>query len=502
MASFRANIVANLGGAAWIAGLTIAITPLQIRLLGIEAYGLVALISVLQIAVAVLDLGLSATVTRQIAADAPHRNKSSLDLIDTASTVYWLIALLIAAAIYAGAPVLAANWFRGATLSQTEVTQGIQLIAAYVALRWPVAFYAGVLSGVQRMDVLNVIKAGSVTLRLGGGLVLLLIFPSLMAFLSWFVASAMLELLGYAIACYRLLPGMSMQPRFSLATVRQVWRFSAAMNLIAIISVFLTQTDRFVVGTLLGLEALGYYSLAYNTAHGIALIPLAISGASLPAFSSAFGRDDEEQLRSRQDKASQVIIYTVVLPCFALVFFGHDILRLWVGVQEADASWAALLLLAVGFLLNAIVYTSYIVAIACGRPGLVLKVNLVGLALYLPSLYVGTLYFGIEGAAACWLVLNIYYLFSLVPLVQRGLLRQSFGGWLSENVTPFVLVGLACFGAPKIALQLGAVESLSVGVGALVLGTCAYCVAGYFLLSAALRRDLWEVLGRPWMSRT
>ncbi len=501
MTTLRRNIFANLAAAAWVAGLTIAITPLQIHLLGIEAYGLVALISVLQVAVAALDLGLSATVTRQIAADASHRNRSSLDLVDTASTVYWLIALLIAAAIYAGAPVLAANWLRGATLSQTEVTRGIHLIAIYVALRWPVALYAGVLSGMQRMDALNVIKAGSVTLRLGAGFVLLLIFPSLMVFLGWFVASAALELFAYAFVCYRSLPGMSLRPRFSLATVRQVWRFSAAMNLIAIISVFLTQADRFVVSRLLGLEVLGLYSLAYNTAIGIALIHIAINGASLPAFSSAFGREDEEQLRLRQGKATQVIAYTVVLPSFGLIFFSHDILHVWVGMQEADASWAPLLLLAAVFLLNAIVSTSYIVAIACGRPGLLLKVNLRGLALYLPSLYLATLYLGIEGAAASSLVLNLYYLFSLVPMVQRGLLRQSFGGWLSGNVTPFMLVGFACFGVPKLAVHLGAAQSLLAGLGALVLGACAYSVAGYFLLSAALRRDFWEMLGRPWMSR-
>lgn len=501
MASLRANILANLAGAAWVAGLTIAITPLQIHLLGIEAYGLVALISVLQVAVAALDLGLSATVTREIAADGSHSGRSSLELVDSVSTVYWLIALLIAGVIYAGAPALAASWFRGAALNQTEVTRGIQLIAVYVALRWPVALYAGVLSGLQRMDVLNLIKTASVTLRLGGGLVLLLIFPSLMVFLGWFVASAALELFAYALVCYRSLPGMSLRPRFSLAAVRKVWRFSAAMSLIAIISVFLTQTDRFVVSKLLGLEALGYYSLAYNTAIGIALIHIAINGASLPAFSSDFGRKDEEQLRLRQGKASQVITYTVVVPCFALVFFGHDILRLWIGMREAEASWAPLSLLAAGVLLNAIVSTSYVVAIAYGRPGLLLKVNLVGLALYLPSLYLATAYLGIKGAAACWLMLNLYYLFSLAPLVQRGLLRQSFSGWLSGNVTPFVLAGLVCFGMPKLALHFGAAESLAAGLGALVLGACAYVVAGYFLLSDALRRDLWEMLERPWMSR-
>jgi O-antigen/teichoic acid export membrane protein len=79
---------------------------------------------------------------------------------------------------------------------------------------------------------------------------------------------------------------MSLRPRFSVATVKYVWRFAATMNLIAIISVFLTQADRFVVSKLLGLESLGYYSLAYNTAIGISLIPIAIKRYNTRIFCS------------------------------------------------------------------------------------------------------------------------------------------------------------------------------------------------------------------------
>jgi hypothetical protein len=155
-----------------------------------------------------------------------------------------------------------------------------------------------------------------------------------------------------------------------------------------------------------------------------------------------------------------------------------------------------------GFLLNAIVSTSYIVAVACGRPVLSLNVNVIALALYLPALYGATLSWGIEGAATCWLLLNLYYLLSLVAMLQRVLLRQSFGGWFSENVIPFVILGLISFGAPKFVLYASAVDSLPASLVALVLAACAYAVSGYFLLSAGLRRDLWKLLGRPWLSRT
>lgn len=501
MASLRVNVVANLAGSAWIAALTIAITPLQIHLLGIEAYGLIALISILQVALAALDLGLCATVTREIAADVSPAHGESVQIVDTASSLYWLMAALIAAVLYFAAPRFADTWFRGNALGQDEITQALRWIAAYVALRWPVALYAGVLSGLQRMDLLNWVKGAAVTLRLGGGLLLLLLVPSLLAFLAWFTAGAALELLACALLSHKLLPGLSLHPKFSAAAVTRVWRFSAAMNLIAIISVLLTQADRLVVSNLLGLEALGYYSLAYNTAVGVSLIHIAVNNASLPAFAAAHGLRDHAQLLLQQGKASQVIAYTVMLPCFALLFYGHDILRLWVGLREADAAYAPLVLLVAGFLLIALVSTSHIVAVACGRPGLTLKVNLVAVVFYFPALYLGTRDYGMVGAAASWLLLNVYYVFTLVPLVQRLLLRESFAGWLERNVVRFVLLGLASFSATRLALSVYASDALAPALLALVLACGVYMVAGYFLLSRPLRRDLLELIGRPWMFR-
>ena len=67
MSLARRNIVANLVGGIWITALTLAITPLQVRLLGIEAYGLIGFIATLQIVFTMFDFGLSSTVTREIA---------------------------------------------------------------------------------------------------------------------------------------------------------------------------------------------------------------------------------------------------------------------------------------------------------------------------------------------------------------------------------------------------------------------------------------------------
>ena len=67
MATIRWNITANFFGSVWAVALTLLIIPFQVKILGMEAFGLVGLIATLQIVFNVLDLGLSATITRSVA---------------------------------------------------------------------------------------------------------------------------------------------------------------------------------------------------------------------------------------------------------------------------------------------------------------------------------------------------------------------------------------------------------------------------------------------------
>lgn len=70
------NTTSNLIGGAWITILTIIITPLQVNILGVEAYGLVGFIAALQTLFSVFDFGISNTVIRELASDHSDQKKS------------------------------------------------------------------------------------------------------------------------------------------------------------------------------------------------------------------------------------------------------------------------------------------------------------------------------------------------------------------------------------------------------------------------------------------
>jgi len=483
------NILSNLLAAAWIGALTLLITPLQIRLLGIEAFGVIGLIAVFQVAMSTLDLGLATAVTRAIARDRDTTALTTTRLAASVGTFYWIASAIVGTIIWLAADWMASAWLSSPTVDAEIIAGSLKLIAAFLALRWPVAFYGAVLAGLQRMDVLNSIKTIAFSLRLGGAILVLLWRPTLEAMLTWFVFSAAVEVLMFAIAAHRMMPTLPWRPAFHPAAIGAVWRFSASMGLIGLMSLLLTQSDRLVIGKLLDLQALGFYSLAYTVAVGGALMQTAINSAMLPAFAQA--SVEKSWASSRYNKASELMAFGLAPLCALLVFFGHDLLRLWVGLASADGAYAALAFLATGFFLNALVSNAYTVAVGFGRPDIPFKANLVVTLIYLPLLCVLTWKGGIVGAAIAWVALNLCYFFNLVPIVHCKLLELRTWVWLRQTVLPFVVAAAAAIGGAKaLTFAIGPAWALL----CLALSVAIYFAIAFWQLSSESRDTIYQFL--------
>src|SRR5438093_2393132 len=92
----RRNIIANFAGQGWSALIGLAFVPLYIRLLGIEAYGLIGVYAMLLGAFQILDFGLSTTMNREMARySALTEQKGEVrDLVITLESVFWAIGVV------------------------------------------------------------------------------------------------------------------------------------------------------------------------------------------------------------------------------------------------------------------------------------------------------------------------------------------------------------------------------------------------------------------------
>ena len=446
----KRNIAANIAGGVLIGVMTLIITPIQVRVLGIEAYGVIGFIATLQVVTGALDLGLSSTLTRELAGDTSEGRRDSFALLGTATTVFWALSFAIWAALSVASGSIARSWFTIGRIPADEVEQGLRFVALFVALRWPVALYSGVLAGAHRMDVLNVVKTASAAVRLLGGIGVILLWPDLSTFLAWVAISAVGEVLAFMVVTRKVIPEWDMRPRFSMEAVQKVWRFSLGMMGLGISSALLPQVDRLIVSKMLPLEDFGYYSLAHTAATAVSLAVTACSSAMMPSFAVAHAAGDRTALQHEYTVMSRLMIFGAGAVFFLFVFFGKPVLTVWVTEETAERAWLACTLISGGYWLSSGVSAAYTFAIASREPLLPLKISTASVVLYIPALAVLTHLWGIEGAATAWLMLFGGYVLVVIPMIHRRLVGMDTMPWYLRGFIVAAMLGWITFGGLRL----------------------------------------------------
>jgi len=152
VSAIKLNISANVIGKVWAAAIVVLLIPFYIRYLGMESYGLVGFYGTLLGSMAILDLGLSTTLSRELARfrSQPGEVRKIRDLAFSLELIYWLIGILIAVLVVALSGFISTRWIKAETLPPAVVKQSVALMGAVIAFQWPISLYNGGLTGLER----------------------------------------------------------------------------------------------------------------------------------------------------------------------------------------------------------------------------------------------------------------------------------------------------------------------------------------------------------------
>ena len=231
--------------------------PLYIKFLGIEAYGLIGLFMTMQALFMLLDMGLGATVNREMArlSVLPDKAQEMRDLVRSLEVIYWCIAVLIGMAVMALSPFIAGYWVRPKQLSPEVIQQAILIMGLAIAFQWPVSFYSGGLMGLQRQVLLNIVNTVVAAIRwCGAVLVLWLVSPTIYAFFLWQILVSLLHVFLTSLFLWRSLPVTGKRSAFQGKIIFGIWRFAAGMSGITVLATLLTQTDKIILSKMLRLN--------------------------------------------------------------------------------------------------------------------------------------------------------------------------------------------------------------------------------------------------------
>jgi O-antigen/teichoic acid export membrane protein len=448
MTVVQKNLLANFLGKGWSAAVALAFVPVYTRYLGIEAYGLVGIFSILTALVNLFDFGLSATINRELARRSAQNAGAAetRDLVRTLEVIYWSIGAVLGLAVLGASGVLASHWVRAGSLSIPTVRTSIALMAGVLALQWPLSFYGGGLLGLQRQGLWNGLVAGGATLRAVGAVVVLdRVSNTIVAFFVWqLVASGIQIAFVVAALWWKLPPGGP--PRVRRELLAPIWRFAAGMSGISVLALVLTQIDKIVLSRILPLKDFGYYALASVVSLGLYTLILPVFDAFFPRFSTLVALHDGDALRRVYHRACQLMSVLILPIAAVLAIWADRVLLLWTRDPAIVSETRTLVpILVCGTALNGVMTLPFALQLAHGWTRLTLAANAIGVVLMIPLLFLATARYGSSGAASVWLILNAGYVVFLPPLVHRRLLPGETARWYVRDV-----------GAPMAAAAAGA----------------------------------------------
>ncbi len=385
----------NLIGSAIPIALSLATVPVYLKLVGPDRYGVLAIAWLLLGYFGLFDLGLGRATSFRIAAlrDAPPRARA--DTFWAALSVNLGMGLVGGAMLWAAAAYFFGHVFKVDEHLRPEILTGVPFLAASVPIATLTGVLTGAMQGREKFLETNSVSVISTTLfQLFPLFVAWRFGPNLVVLLCAALSARALAVMVLAYRCHVEIT-RGHPPTLASGEISILMKYGGWVTATSIFGPMLVIVDRFAIGAILGAVAVTVYTVPYQLAQRIAILPASLTNAMFPKMSAA--SPDERQAMA--DQATLVLAALMSLPVLGAIFLLGPFLDLWVGPQVGAKAAPVGRILLLAFWANAFALISFTRLQASGRPDLVTKVLLIEIPPYFLALYLGMTYLGLAGSA-------------------------------------------------------------------------------------------------------
>ncbi|WP_146145271.1 oligosaccharide flippase family protein [Photobacterium kishitanii] len=444
--SLKKNIISNYIGQIYMMGISIIILPLFLKLLGSESYGIVAFYMMAQGWMAILDLGMSPTLSREIAANKNNKDKLSIfqlkSLIRSLEVIFLITSILVVVLSVFGSNYISLYWLTSKDISHNVINHAVILIGIIISIRWFCGLYRSGINGYEEQVWLNKINILFSTLKNPISLVLLYITDgNLLIFFYYQVIIAVIEILCISYKFHHLLPVVKKRvPLFSWSEIKRVKSFAGTTAFTACLWVFLTQFDKLLMSKYLTLEYFGYYSLVVSVSTGIMMLSGPISTAILPRLTSLYIEEKEKMVELYMNSTRFVSI-TVLPISLLIILMPYQVLLLWTDNQGA-AIWGKELLSLYSIGALCVVYTAFLhyIQFAHGNLKYHLRYGVISAIIIIPSIYYAALHYSVYGVAVVWLARGLFGFIFWAPFIHSKFIPGIHLKWFFNNIILYAIV--------------------------------------------------------------
>jgi len=440
--SLKLNTIANFSGVVYTTIIGIVVFPLYLQYVGAEAFGLIGFFIVLMSWMALLNMGMSPMLSRQVA-QARGGEIGFVELrrlLRSLEIIAFFLALTVCLSIYTSSGWLASDWLNVTSLDLIQVESSIAIMGAMAGLSFFSSLYRSAIQGMENQVSLNIANVILMSLRFLGALLLLqFITQDILIFFIYQLFVSIIELITFSVMFYRSMPVTEkVAIRFFWGnTLKPVLPFAGGIAYSAGIWVLLTQLDRIILSNILPLSEYGYFSLVAIIATGILIISSPVSQAILPRLTYLLSQGKELDMLVLYKNSTQLMAVFMLPLSGMIALFSTELIFAWTG-DKAAAEWGAPVLFwfAIGNGILSISAFQYYLQFAHGKLKMHVIYNTISAVIQIPTIVYVAYEYGALGIAFTWFAFRLVTFIIWTPIVHSKFAPGIHWSWLFKDVAP------------------------------------------------------------------
>ncbi len=430
----RNSFAINVAGAVIPLVVALVTVPMYVAHIGEARYGVMSIVWVLLGYFGFLDLGLSRAASNSLAKISPSEHAERSSVLVT-SIVLNLCMAVIGTVIL----IFASGYLLQSVLSvpdniKPEIASAIPWIACLLPLALVQGVGIGAIESRENFLTANILQVFGTTFgQVVPVLFAVFVSPSLSVVIPAAALSRGFSVLLVLFVVYHTEKPLRLRD-FDRQKARSLLGYGGWITVSSVVTPFLNTLDQVVIGRVLGVSSVTYYSVPMNLVMRSQLITNALARTLFPRLSSSSRAD--ATLVAERSMIVSAILYAGF--CSTGIIFLRPFLTLWINPGFSDMAGGLGVILLVGAWVNALTFAPYALLQGQGRPDLTAKLHLAQALPYFALLYVLTHQFGLLGAAAAFAIRSV---FDFVILVLISPMQRSC---LAKLLPTFALLLASC----------------------------------------------------------
>ena len=342
------NVFSNWAGIAMNLVVAFLLSPFLVHSLGDSGYGLWVLVLSVTGYMGLLDTGLRVSIVKHTAKYNARGDVDGLNrVLFTALSLYGSLSCLIVVLSFT-----ASGWFsKFFTIPPSEHAIGQTLVTIAglnVALSLPLGVLAGLLSGLQRYDIVNRVNITVLLVRTAAIVAAVALGYGLLGLALIHTSSQLFTGALLFRAARQQFPQMNLRPRrIESETVRTLYSYSGYIILNNVAMFLLFYSGEVVIGMFIGTAAVTSFAIARSLVQYLSVGIGAMTQVFHPYASDLHERGDAHAVRQALIVGTKTSLLIALPIGISYVLIGSTFIGLWMGPRYGESAGFLLALLTI-----------------------------------------------------------------------------------------------------------------------------------------------------------